>query len=97
MYDRKPWSKRRPHSRDPGYVASLRCKRGGWIVVYDRQLTMIDADRRWVVMHQPSGLFFSEASQTKARDWMKTLAAAKTHSDFLTRALERSDEKSAGV
>lgn len=87
-HDRKPWSKRRPHSRDAGYVASLRCKRGGWIVVYDAHVASIDADKRWVVMHKPSGLYFSEKSEATAREWMKRLARSTGNEAFLDRALE---------
>jgi hypothetical protein len=36
-HDRKPWSKRKPHCHNAGYVAELKCRLGGWIVIYDRE------------------------------------------------------------
>ncbi len=77
-HDRKPWSKRKPYVGAPGYVASLKCRLGGWIVVYDRTVEACDVagDARWVVMHQPSTRFVCLPSQARARDLMKFLASA---------------------
>lgn len=74
---------RKPHSGNAGYVCELRCKLGGHIVIYDRQngADYIDADDRWIVMHEPSSLHVSVRSLAHARDIMKGVARAETRHD----------------
>lgn len=68
-HDRKPWSKARPFCNAPGYVASFKCRLGGWIVLYDREAEGCDisAPTRWVVMHQPSTRYVARGSREGAR------------------------------
>lgn len=82
-YDRKPWSKARPYCRDAGYEASLKCRLGGWIVVYDRHAEgcEIAGTERWVVMHQPSTRYLCRPSEAKARALMKAAAEARSALD----------------
>lgn len=79
-------SKRKPHSDNVGYVAELKCKApcGGHIVIYDRERGFdIDADHRWIVMHEPSSLHVSVPSLRRARAEMKDAAAGYPSADIL--------------
>lgn len=71
-------STRKPHNGIAGYVCELKCKRacGGHVVVYDRErgADWIDADERWVVMHEPSTLHVAVSSLRHAREIMKDAA-----------------------
>ncbi len=73
----KPWQKRKPHSQDPEYVASMRRRRdGGWVVITDRRTE----SKRWIVTINPGcrGMFWiAVTSQAVARELMKRLATAK--------------------
>ena len=70
---------RKPHSGISGYHAERRCRRpcGGHIVIYDRKngAGWIDADERWVVSHEPSGLHVAVSNEKTARALMKDCAA----------------------
>jgi hypothetical protein len=81
---------RKPHANNAGYVAELRCKLGGHVVIYDRQAGFeCDADDRWIVMHEPSSNHVSVGSLAHARSVMKGVARASTlneacrHADIL--------------
>jgi len=69
-----PHSNRKPHNGNAGYVCERKCRVGGHIVIYDRDRTDIDADHRWIVMHEPSSVHVAIKSQRAARDLMKSLA-----------------------
>ena len=48
---------RKPHSGNAGYVServSKHPKLPGHFVIYDRNLAGIDAEHRWIVVHEPS-------------------------------------------
>lgn len=73
-------SKRKPYNDVLGYVASRKCHHscGGHIVIYDREKGAdIDADARWVVMHEPSGNHVAFSTRRQASDVMKDLASGK--------------------
>jgi len=83
-------SKRKPYNGNAGYVASLRCRLGGHVVIYDRQRGFeCDADDRWIVMHEPSSYHVSVTALVTARAIMKGVARAATrdeadrHADIL--------------
>lgn len=76
-------SKRKPYNDVAGYVGSLKCKApcGGHIVIYDREGSRvgrgdfeIDANDRYIVMHEPSSLHVSAKSLPLAREIMKAAA-----------------------
>lgn len=71
---------RKPHRNDDGYVCELRCRLGGHVVIYDRQrgADWIDADERWIVMHQPSTRHVAVPSLAFARDIMRGVARAES-------------------
>jgi len=73
----------KPHRDDAGYVAEMKCKLGGHIVIYDRENggNWIDADTRWIVMHQPSGNHVAAKSLSMARSTMQGVAKARTVSE----------------
>lgn len=76
-------SVRKPHNNVAGYVCELKAKLGGHIVIYDRQRggDWIDADQRWVVMHEPSSLHVEVRTLAHARDVMKGVARAVTRDE----------------
>jgi hypothetical protein len=84
-------SARKPHNNNAGYVAELRCRLGGHIVIYDRErgADYIEGAGRWVVMHEPSSLHVVVGSLAHARSIMKGVARAATrdeaaiHADIL--------------
>lgn len=88
-HDRKGWTRRKPYCREPGYVASLKCRLGGWIVVYDRDAPDCDipANDRWIVRHLPTKRLVSVSSEARARQLMKTLASARDHEQQIVRAM----------
>jgi tRNA G10 N-methylase Trm11 len=66
---------RKPHSNNAGYVAERKCAAGGHVVIYDREKGFeLDADKRWVVMHEPSSVHVAVRSRTMAYDVMKAAA-----------------------
>lgn len=72
-------SNRKPHNDDAGYVCELVSKHPrlpGHIVIYDRKngAEWIDADERWIVMHQPTTHHISVRSLRTARALMKAVA-----------------------
>lgn len=71
---------RKPHAQNAGYVCELRCRLGGHIVIYDRDAAGvgIEADHRWIVMHEPSSNHVAIRSQAQAREVMKGLARASS-------------------
>lgn len=81
-------SSRKPHSHLAGYVCELKSKHPklpGHFVVYDRDADPspgIDADNRWIVMHEPSSHFVACHSQKVARELMKAMAAGSDDADF---------------
>lgn len=83
----------KPHRGNAGYVAEMKCKLGGHIVIYDRKSGFeVDADNRWIVMHEPSSRFVEIKSLADARLVMKgvaksrTVDEARTHADILPTA-----------
>lgn len=78
-HDRKPWSHARPYCKAPGYVASAKCRLGGWIVLYDRDAPGADisSPERWIVMHQPSTRFVVRGNRKAARALMRAAAEAR--------------------
>lgn len=83
---------RSPYTRNAGHTASIPAKLGGWIVVYDRSRGFeLDADDRWIVMHEPSTGHISIKSREKALFIMHAVAnadsisAAQVHADILPR------------
>jgi hypothetical protein len=85
-------SLRKPYNDNAGYVASLKARIGGHIVIYDARKMEIDSDHRWVVMHEPSSLHVSVSNLPLARDLMKSAARAATpdesDADILPRRAE---------
>lgn len=81
-------SKRKPHNGNAGYVCELKSKHPklpGYFVIYDRDANPspgIDADGRWVVMHEPSSYLISFSSIPKARAMMKAMANGSDAGDF---------------
>lgn len=73
-------STRKPHSGNAGFVCELKCKLGGHVAIYDRDAAGvgIEADYRWIVMHEPSSLHVAIRSQADARHIMKGVAKAAT-------------------
>ena len=71
-------SKRKPHNENAGYVAERRCRTrcGGHIVIYDRERGAedIDADERWVVMHEPSSIHVAVRTRRMAYRMMNDAA-----------------------
>jgi hypothetical protein len=71
---------RKPHNVNAGYVCELVSKHPklpGHIVIYDRDAEPspgIDADERWIVMHEPSSHHVAVPSLAAARLVMKAMA-----------------------
>lgn len=63
------WERLKPYSNDPLYIASKKCKVGGFVVVYDYFIHTATEPKppRWAAIHQPSG----------ARKMFKTVAEAR--------------------
>ncbi len=80
--------RRKPYNNNAGYVCSLKCSLGGHIVIYDRNApdVNIDADCRWIVLHEPSSLHVSVSSLAHARSIMKGVARAITREEASTHA-----------
>lgn len=69
---------RKPHAENAGYVCERKARLGGHIVVYDRERGAdVDADHRWIVMHEPSSLHVAVETERQARAIMKGLAEAR--------------------
>ena len=77
-------SVRKPHNNNVGYICELKCKRdcGGYIVIYNRFKQGIDADHKYIVVHEPSGNIMSFPSLPKARDFMKFAASNEYEMDI---------------
>lgn len=79
---------RKPHNMNAGYVCELKSKHPklpGHFVIYDRNADPgpdIDADYRWVLMHEPSSHFVSVETLASARALMKQMAAGSDAADF---------------
>lgn len=72
----------KPHRGNAGYVCEMKCKLGGHVVIYDRKSGFeIDADSRWIVMHEPSSRHIEIASLAHARTVMQGVARARTVDD----------------
>jgi len=68
---------RKPYNDVCGYVSSRKCQAecGGHIVIYDRQNGFeIDADERWIIMHELSSLHIAVPSRSGAYRDMKLAA-----------------------
>ena len=73
---------RKPYNDVIGYVASLKAKTGGHVVIYDRQKGFDPGgDSRYIVCMEPGGGMIGETSMPKARATMKYLAGCTTVSD----------------
>lgn len=72
--------KRKPHNGNAGYVCELKShhpKLPGHFVIYDRNAKPspdIDADFRWVLMHEPSSYHVAFKTLADARYAMKEMA-----------------------
>lgn len=79
-------SKRKPHSGNSGYVSERKSnhpKLPGHFVIYDRNRgSEIDADYRWVVMHEPSSAHIALKNLPLARSLMVSMAAGGNEADF---------------
>lgn len=79
---------RKPHANNAGYVTERKShhpKLPGHFVVYDRDATPspgIDADHRWIVMHEPSSHHVAVASLKSARALMCDMAAGSDAADL---------------
>jgi hypothetical protein len=84
----------KPHRGNAGYVCEMKAKLGGHVVIYDREApgVSIDADERWIVMHEPSSRHIAIGSKAHARSVMQGVARARTveeaceHADILPTA-----------
>ena len=83
-----PPSVRKPHRGNAGYVCERKSKHPklpGHFVIYDRDASPspgIDADHRWIVMHEPSSAHVAVASLRSARELMKAMADGSNDADF---------------
>jgi hypothetical protein len=81
-------SKRKPHSSNAGYVSERKSKHPklpGHFVIYDRDADPspgIDADQRWIVMHEPSSHHVAVSSLLHARALMYDMADGHGTADF---------------
>lgn len=80
-------SARKPHNQNAGYVTERKSKHPklpGHFVIYDREQPNvdIDADERWIVMHEPSSYHVSCTSLRVAREVMEVMAAGGDDYDF---------------
>lgn len=71
----------KPHRNEPGYIAEMRCKTGGHLIVYD--LTIREPQgpkdaKRWRVQHEPSTQAVDVDTLKRARASMQALAKART-------------------
>lgn len=79
-------SARKPHQMIAGYVTERICHApcGGHVVIYDRNLGFeIDAEYRWIVMHEPSSLHVSVSSRETAYAIMYDAARGGHMADIL--------------
>lgn len=81
-------STRKPHMQNAGYVTERKSKHPklpGHFVVYDRDANPspgIDADERWIVMHEPSSHHVAVSSMDKARALMVDMSNGGDAADF---------------
>lgn len=81
-------SARKPHMENAGYVTERKSKHPklpGYFVVYDRDATPspgMDADNRWIVMHEPSSHMVSLPNMPAARALMVAMANGSDEADF---------------
>jgi hypothetical protein len=77
---------RKPHMNNAGYVTERKSKHPklpGHFVVYDREAGFeIDADERWIVMHEPSSYHIAVPSRRVAQLLMASMAAGGDDADF---------------
>lgn len=79
---------RKPHMNNAGYVTERKSKHPklpGHFVVYDRDATPspdIDADERWIVMHEPSSHHIAVSSRRHAQELMVAMAEGADEADF---------------
>lgn len=68
---------RKPYNNRTGYISSRKCKLGGHVVTYDvkRGYSEVTSNYRWIVRHEPSGLFLSAKTKRDAYNIMKRAAA----------------------
>ena len=81
-------SKRKPHNDNAGYVCEVKSHHPqlpGHFVIYDRDADPspgIDADHRWIVVHEPSTHHVAVVSKQSARALMKEMANGSNVADF---------------
>jgi len=81
-------SSRKPHNQNAGYVCERKSshpKLPGHFVIYDRDANPspgIDADDRWILMHEPSSYHVSVRSLRLARELMSAMAAGGNDVDL---------------
>lgn len=70
-------SSRKPYNDRTGYIASRKSKLGGHIVIYDtkRGYSEVTSNYRWIIRHEPSGLYLSAKTKKDAYNIMKRAAA----------------------
>lgn len=71
-------STRKPHNHLAGYVAERVCKHPvrGHVVLYDRERGYdCDADERWIVQHEPTGVHFAVRTKKQAYADMQAFAS----------------------
>lgn len=73
---RRGWTKKRPHSRLPGYVAERRAPGGRWVIVFDRRL---EREASWVVEIRGADGVGEKVINSKSRD--KALAMMEAIAD----------------
>jgi len=68
-----PGTIRKPHSGNAGYVTERKMQAyPGYVVIYDRDRGFdIDADYRWIVMHEPTSLYLNVPALADARRLME--------------------------
>lgn len=75
---------KKPHSKNAGFVKEKPCTGdcGGWIVLYDRKNDCdIDAEFRWIVMHEPSSTHLAFPTR-KSADWAFKMATTDPDKTF---------------
>lgn len=81
-------SKRKPHADNAGYVAERISRHPllpGHFVIYDRDAEPspgIDANERWIVMHEPSSYLVCVSNLPAAREIMCDMAAGGNIADL---------------
>lgn len=72
----------KPHRNEPGYIAEMKCRTGGHIVIFDLDVRLPEnreaGAKRWRVQHEPSSNGATVDTLKRARGNMKLLAKART-------------------